>query len=343
MSSDADRARGAPSGSTRVACLDVWAPGVRDIVKRVAPPELELTFATSYDEAHQMQLVKDTDVIFAGWAAVTKPMLEHATRLKFIEKFGIGYDRIDVDAARARGIGVAITAGSNAAPVSELAVGLMLAVYRRIAQVDRALREGRWLKSEMREVCYQLAGKTVGIFGFGNIGQKVAQRLAGFECSVIYHDARRADTAIEAKLNARFVSRDELFSESDVLSLHAPFIAETANVVNAASIKTMKDGAILINTARGELVDEKALFDALTSGKLRGAGLDAFAIEPVEPGNPLLTLDQVVATPHVGGAVIDNVENVARHAIGNIMRVLNGEALRPQDVVVPVTAASSKR
>ncbi len=320
-----------------VACLDVWAPAVRQVVQRVAPPELDLHFATSYDDAEQMALVRDAEVIFAGWAAVTRPMLEHARKLRMIEKWGIGVDRIDVEAARQMNIPVAITAGSNAAPVSELAVGLMLAVYRRIAHMDRSLRQGLWLKSEMRETCYQIAGKTVGLYGFGNIGRKVAQRLMGFECDIIYYDARRADIETEQRLRVRYVERDELFAQSDILTLHAPFIPETAHVINAATIASMKDGAMLINTARGELVDEDALLQALLSGKLRGAGLDAFAIEPVEPGNPLLKLDQVVATPHIGGAVFDNVENVARHAIGNIMRVLNGEPLAPQDVIVPVS------
>ena len=319
-----------------VACLDVWAPAVRAVVRRVAPPELDLHFATSYDEAEQMALVRDAEIIFAGWAAVTRPMLEHARKLRMIEKWGIGVDRIDVEAARAMHIPLAITAGSNAGPVSELTIGLMLAVYRRIAHVDRALRQGQWLKSEMREIGYQIAGKTVGIYGLGNIGRKVAQRLQGFECEVIYHDACRADVATEQRLKVRYVERDALFTQSDILTLHAPFIPETAQVVNAARIASMKDGAILINTARGELVDEAALVAALVSGKLRGAGLDAFAVEPVAPGNPLLTLDQVVVTPHVGGAVFDNVENVARHAIGNIMKVLNGEPLAPQDVIVPV-------
>ena len=319
-----------------VACLDVWAPAVRAVVRRVAPPELDLHFATSYDEAEQMALVRDAEIIFAGWAAVTRPMLEHARKLRMIEKWGIGVDRIDVEAARAMHIPLAITAGSNAGPVSELTIGLMLAVYRRIAHVDRALRQGQWLKSEMREIGYQIAGKTVGIYGLGNIGRKVAQRLQGFECEVIYHDACRADAATEQRLMVRYVERDALFTQSDILTLHAPFIPETAQVVNAARIASMKDGAILINTARGELVDEAALVAALVSGKLRGAGLDAFAVEPVAPGNPLLTLDQVVVTPHVGGAVFDNVENVARHAIGNIMKVLNGEPLAPQDVIVPV-------
>ena len=322
-----------------VACLDVWTPAVQKIVREVArelaPAELDLHFATSYDDAEQMALVRDADVIFAGWAAVTRPMIEHARRVRMIEKWGIGVDRIDLDAARERKIPVAITGGSNAGPVAELTLGLMLAVYRRIAQVDRAMRAGRWLKSEMREACFQIAGKTVGIYGFGNIGRKVAQRLQGFESEVIYHDAHRLDRATEQRLNVRYVERDELFHQSDIVTLHAPATPETARVVNAARIAAMKDGAVLINTARGELVDETALVAALKSGKLRGAGLDAFAVEPLPPDHPFLQLDQVVVTSHVGGAVFDNVENVARHAIGNILKVLHGEPLAPQDVIVP--------
>ena len=326
-----------------VACLDVWAPAVQQVVRQVvqqmAPAELDLHFATSYDDAEQMALVRDADVLFAGWAAVTRPMLEHARKVRMIEKWGIGVDRIDVEAAREMKIPLAITAGSNATPVAELTIGLMLAVYRRIAHVDRALRAGRWLKSEMREACYQIAGKTIGIYGLGNIGRKVAQRLQGFECEVIYHDAHRVDSATEQRLNARYVERDELFRHSDILTLHAPFIPATAQVVNAARIALMKDGAVLINTARGELVDEAALIAALRSGQLRGAGLDAFAVEPLPADHPFLQLDSVVVTPHIGGAVFDNVENVARHAIGNILKVLHGEALAPQDVIVPVPAA----
>lgn len=319
-----------------VACLDVWAPAVRQVIQRVAPPELDLHFATSYHEAEQMALVREASIIFAGWAAVTRPMLEHAHKLRMIEKWGIGVDRIDIAAAREMSIPVAITSGSNAGAVSELAVGLMLAVYRRIAHVDRALRQGSWLKSEMRETCYQIAGKTVGIYGFGNIGRKVAQRLMGFDCSIIYFDAHRADEATEKKLNAQYVDSATLFAHSDIVTLHAPFIPATAHVVNAQSMASMKDGAVIINTARGELVDEDALLQALLNGKLLGAGLDAFAVEPVVADHPLLKLDQVVLTPHIGGAVFDNVENVARHAIGNIMRVLNGQPLAPEDVIVPV-------
>ena len=321
-----------------VACLDVWAPAVREIVRRVAPPELDLHFAQTYDDAEQFGLMAQAEIVLAGWAAVTEPMLKAAPRLRMIEKWGIGVDRIDVEAARRMHIPVAITAGSNAGPVAELAIALMLGVYRRLAHVDRALRSGQWLKAEMRGLCYQLSGKTVGLMGFGNIGRTVARRLRGFDVRVLYYDARRADSATESALGASFVTLEQLLAESDILSLHAPLVPETAKVINAASIAGMKTGAVLINTARGELVDERALYDALIAGKLRGAGIDAFEQEPPAPDNPLLTLDQVLATPHVGGAVFDNVDNVARHAIGNILKFLRGEALAQADVVVPVHA-----
>lgn len=322
-----------------VACLDVWAPAVRDVVRHTAPSEFDLHFAQSYDELEQFSLAEQAEFMLAGWAAITEPMLQRAKHLRMIQKWGIGVDRIDVEAARRRQIPLAITAGSNAGPVAELTIALMLAVYRRVAHVDRSLRQGKWLKSEMREIGYQIAGKTVGLIGFGNIGRMVARRLQGFDARVIYHDVRRADQATENALNVEYVSREHLLANSDIVSLHTPYIRDAGKIIDGNSIATMKSGAVLINTARGELVDETALYDALISGKLRGAGLDAFDPEPPAADNPLLTLDHVVATPHVGGAVFDNVENVARHAIGNMSRFLRGEALAPQDVIVPVASS----
>jgi phosphoglycerate dehydrogenase-like enzyme len=317
-----------------VACLDVWAPAVREVVASVAPPELDLRFAQSYDEHEQLALVEHAEVLLPGWAAVTTPMLAHAKRLRMIQKWGIGVDRIDVDAVRRMNVPLAITAGSNAGPVAELAIALMLAVYRRVAQVDRALRQGQWLKAEMRGVCYQIAGKTVGLVGFGNIGRMVARKLRGFDANVVYFDPRRADPASEDATNATYATLDALLGQSDIVSLHMPLTEHTARLIDARAIASMKDGAVLINTARGELVDERALYEALVSGKLRGAGLDAFDPEPPARDNPLLALDQVVATPHTGGAVFDNVENVARHALGNIVRFLHGEPLPAADIVV---------
>ena len=322
-----------------VACLDVWAPAVREVVSRVArelaPAELDLRFALSYDEAEQLALAEAADFLLPGWAAVTEPMLARAGRLRFVQKWGIGVDRIDVAALRRRGIGLAITAGANAGPVAELALALMLAVYRRIPYVNRSMRQGQWPKAEMRETCFQIKGKTVGLIGFGNIGRTLARRLSGFEAQVIYADTQAADPATEQALGVRRVGLAELLARSDIVSLHLPYSAQAGRLIDATAIAAMKPGAVLINTARGELVDEAALYDALLTGQLRGAGLDAFDPEPPAASHPLFTLDQVVVTPHAGGGVFDNVEAVARHALGNLLRVLQGQALAPADVVIP--------
>jgi D-3-phosphoglycerate dehydrogenase len=322
-----------------VACLDVWAPNVRQVVRENAPPEFDLRFAETYDEAEQFGLVRGCDLILVGGAALTGAMIEAALpRLKFIQKWGIGVDKIDVEAVRRLGVPLAITGGANAVPVAELAVALMLAVYRRIPYADRKTRAGEWIKPQMRGMCYMIDGKTVGLLGFGAIAKMVARRLAGFDCKVVYHDINRADHITERALNARWVPFDELIAGSDILSIHVPLTRHTANIIDAARIARMKDGAIIVNTARGGIVDEAALVDALVSGKLRGAGIDTFAEEPPPRDHPLLGLENVVVTPHAGGGVFDNVENVARHAIGNMMKVLNGTPLAPQDVVVPVRA-----
>jgi len=264
-------------------------------------------------------------------------MIEQAKRLKFIQKWGIGVDKIDLTAARRAGVPVAITAGANAGPVAELAIALMLAVYRRIPYADRKIREGVWLKSEMRSSCYQLDGKTIGLLGFGAIARMVAHRLRGFDADIVYHDLNRADRVTERALQARYVLFDELLERSDILSIHTPLTSETRNLIGREGIAKMKDGAVIINTARGGIVDESALCEALEIGKLGGAGLDSFESEQLSLESPLLKLDQVVLTPHAGGGVFDNVANVAEHALGNIAKFLRGEALSALDVVVPVS------
>ena len=324
-----------------VACMDVWTPAVRAVVQNAAPPELDLHFANTYDRAEQMALVEHAAFMLPGFAAVDEAMLQHAKALRMIQKWGIGYDSIDVAAARRMGIPLCIAAGSNAGPVAELAIALILAVYRRLPYVNRVVREGGWPTSAMRETCFQITGKTVGLVGFGNIGRMLARRLRGFDAELIYFDARRADAQTEQALGARYVGLPELLAQSDIVSLHAPLNTHTAKMINAATIATMKDGAVLINTARGGLVDEQALFDALVSGKLRGAGLDALDPEPPARDNPLLTLDQVVITPHAGGGVFDNINNVAGHTLGNIMRFVRGEPIPPADVIIPVATESA--
>lgn len=321
--------------SIKVAALDVWAPAVRDAVKGCLPDGWSIAFADSYDEAHQRALAAGADVIVPGWAAVDAEMLAGALKLRMIQKWGIGLDRIDLDAVERAGLTLAITAGGNTSVVAEHAVMLMLAVYRRLSMIDRATREGRWLFNEMRGICLQLRGKTVGLVGFGHIGQMLARKLSGFEVDILYTDLARRDAEIEARLGARFVGLDELLSQSDVVSLHVPGGDENRHMIDAVALARMKRGSILINVARGELVDEAALVAAIRSGHLMGAGLDTFDREPPSPDNPFLQMDEVVLTPHTAGSVIDNVASVARHAFGNIQKVLAGEPIAAADLILP--------
>lgn len=318
----------------KVSCLEAWDEDVKRIVLDVAPPEFVVTFANSYEPAEQYALGIQGDFILTGWATVPAKMIEDAPRLRLIHKWGAGYEKIDLDAARKRGIPVLIAAGANASPVAEHAIALMLAVYRRIPYVDKALRNGQWLKQDMRSVCRQIKGKTIGLLGLGNIGRQVARKTAGLEVKVIYFDVRRADSATEAALDLEYASLDDLLARADILSIHVPLLDSTRNLVNAAAIAKMNDGAVIINTSRGGVVDEAALYDALVSGKLFGAGLDTHTKEPPDPGNPLFGLDQVVVTPHTGAVVVDNVADVTVHVFENFQRLLRGEPLPAEDRVV---------
>ena len=254
-----------------VSCLDVFAPSVRDVIQRSLPPDFNIKFANTYDAREQLDLVTGADFLLVGGAPLTGDMIRQAKRLRFIQKWGIGVDKIDLGAAEEAGIPLGITAGTNAGPVAELAVGLMLAVYRRIPFIDKNLRQGKWLKSEVRSWCYQIQGKTVGLLGFGAISRMVARRLLGFDAKIIYHDLARADSATESALRATYVSLDELLAQSDILSIHTPLTDGTRHLIDKNAIRKMKDNAVLINTARGGIVDEAALYDALVSGKLLGA------------------------------------------------------------------------
>jgi D-3-phosphoglycerate dehydrogenase len=298
------------------------------------PKGWTIAFADSYDEANQHALAKEADVLMPGWAAVDAGMLAAAPKLRMIQKWGIGLDRIDLAAVERAGLTLAITAGANASVVAEHAVMLMLAVYRRLSMVDRATREGRWLFNEMRGICQRLGGKTVGLVGFGHIGQMLARKLAGFDVDILYTDLARRDAETEATLAVRFVSLDDLLAQSDVVSLHVPGGDQNRHLIDAKTFSQMKPGAILINVARGDLVDEAALVKAIRSGHLMGAGLDTFELEPPSPDHPLLNLDEVVFTPHTAGSVIDNVPNVARHAFSNIQKFLTGQAISEADLVV---------
>jgi phosphoglycerate dehydrogenase-like enzyme len=215
--------------------------------------------------------------------------------------------------------------------VAEHVFLLILSLYKRLLAADAALRRGEWLQWELRSGSYELAGKTLGLLGLGRIGREVAARARAFEARVLYHDVAPAPAEVEQALNARLVPLDTLLAEADILSLHLPLTRQTRHCLGALELSQMKPTAILINTARGPLVDEAALLWALKTGRLAGAGLDVFEIEPVPVSHPLLSLPNVVLTPHIAAGTVDALVAKLDACFGNMQRLTQGQA--PHDVV----------
>jgi D-3-phosphoglycerate dehydrogenase len=265
-------------------------------------------------------LLPGVDGYIAGLDVIDRASLERADRLKVISRYGVGVDNVDLEACKKKGIIVTNTPGANSVSVAELALGLMLALARQIPEAAQSVQQGKW----PRLSGLSLEGKTVGILGLGAIGKQLARRLAGFDCHVIAYDPF-ADTQYAKANNISLAEMDEVISSADFLSLHLPLTAETRGMVNDAFLSKMKKGSYLINTARGEVVDEAALLRALDSGHLRGAGLDAFVTEPPDPANPLLHLPQVIATPHLGAQTDGATSNMGWFAMLDCLAVLKNE------------------
>jgi len=318
----------------RVGCADAWAPEIRERIVAAAPEGFQVEFADAKDPTSWNALLRRSDFLLLAANPMTADMMAIATRLRLIHKWGIGYDDVDLAAAARDGVGVAITAGANAHAVAEHTIMLILATLRKLSVVDRALREGRWLFKEMRVQCLQLSGRTVGLVGFGNIGRAVARRLAGFETTVLYYDPVPAPTAVTQATGATLVPFETLLEQADIVSLHCPGGAANHHLISTAQFAHMKRGTLLVNSARGELVDQAALVTALGDGTLMSAGLDVFEQEPPNADNPLLALQNVTLSPHTAASVLDNVGRVARHVFGNMRLVANGEQIPEADVVV---------
>lgn len=268
-------------------------------------------------------LLEGVDGYIAGLDYITADVLEKAPDcLKAISRYGAGYDRVDISAAEKRGITVTNTPGVNSESVADLAFGLMLSAARKIPVIDRKVKSGEW----PRTTGVEIYGKTIGIFGLGAIGKGIARRAGGFSMNILAYDPF-LDRAFAEANGIRECTADELIRESDIISLHLPLNENTRNIINSDAIAKMKQGAIIINTARGGLIDEAAAYEALKDGRLGGLGLDAFEKEP--PGNsPLFELENVVVTPHAGAHTAEAVENMGIVAVQNLIDVLSGKECR---------------
>ena len=287
-----------------------------------AVPGVSIAVCAEDDDARLMRLLADCEVLWHVLKPCTASMIAAAPKLRLIQKIGVGVNTIDLEAAKARGIPVCNLPGTNSRAVAELALALMLAVLRRIPRFDASMRAGTWVDPALQDGIGELGGKTVGLIGFGSIPRILAPILVAMGCRVIYHARRPVEDS-----GLAYRSFDALLAESDIVSLHVPETAETKGFFDVAVLGRMKPGAILINTARGGLVDQAALVAALASGRLGGAGLDVFAVEPTEPNEPLLALPNVVATPHIAYLTTGTFDRSFAIAAENCRRAMTGEAL----------------
>jgi phosphoglycerate dehydrogenase-like enzyme len=295
-----------------------------DLAARLAALSLDIVTCPEQDDAQLARRLPDADVLWHVLKPCTAGMIAAAPKLRLVQKIGVGVNTIDLDAARARGIAVCNLPGTNARAVAELALLLMFAALRRLPRFDTATRAGKgWsLDPAMQDGLGELGGRTVGLVGYGAVPQALAPVLAALGCRVFY-TARtpRPDAA------ARFVPLDDLLEQSDVVSLHVPLTDDTANLLDTARLARMKPGAVLVNTARGGLVDQAALTAALRSGRLGAAGLDVFVHEPADPADPLFRLDNVVVTPHVGWLTTETFDRSFSIAAENVRRLESGQEL----------------
>ena len=276
-------------------------------------------------EAEQLAAVADADFLMVYRAKLSDCVLRAATKARLVQLLSAGYDSMNLKLMREMGVPCANNGGANSWAVADYVVLLMLSLYRQLFAADNATREGRWSAPITGMNTFEMAGKLVGIFGFGHIGKLVARRVQAFDAKVQYCDKYPASAEQERSLKVTRVSLDELFRTSDIVTFHSPLTAETHHVAGRERIALMKPTALLINTSRGPVVDEAALTEALKSGRIAGAGLDVFEREPVAPDNPLLSMNNVVVSPHSAGTTWNTWYRRAEFAYANMKRVWSGE------------------
>lgn len=289
----------------------------------------------SYDELKEA--VRDAaGLICLLTDRIDAELLAEAPELRVVANVAVGFDNIDVAAATAAGVAVSNTPGVLTDATADLAWSLILATARRIPEGDAFMRAGRYThwKLDQEQLGADVYGQSLGVLGFGQIGQAVARRaVGGFDMRVRYHDARRLDPQRERELGVTYAELDELLATSDFLSVHAPLTEQTWHAIDAVALAKMKPSAILINTARGPIVDEAALADALAAGTIAGAGLDVYEDEPAVHAGLLAQRERVVLLPHLGSATVSTRRRMAEIAVGNVIDALTGT--RPRTLVNP--------
>lgn len=277
--------------------------------------------------AKALEEAADADFYLVGLEWIGKELIEPAKQLKLIQRLGAGFDNVDLACAKACGVPVANIPGANSAAVAEHAIMVIIALLKRLPEGDSSMKQGQWKMTELLFAgCFELWKKTVGIVGLGRIGKELARRLIGFDVTVLYNDILEFPPELEKELNVKRVSFEELLAQSDVVTMHVPLTDLTRDMMSAKQFGMMRSTALFLNSARGEVVDEAALAEALNRGIISGAAIDAFKDEPPKPDNPLLKADNIILTPHNAGVTREVSMRFITESFANFNRVAEGQA-----------------
>ncbi len=300
-----------------------------DLLNGLKSAGLSIALVDSTGPVEQVaEQCKGAEIAILGWPPPSMELLRRIPTLKYIQLMSAGFDYLDVKALSEMGVRIANNSEAIKDSVAEHTILLMLAVYRDLVNSWRSLMHRRWDTEVKRWEFQQITGKTIGIVGLGHIGQEVARRLKTWRANIIYHDIRTFPKKLEEELGVTRVSLEELLRTSDIVTLHVPLNNRTRHMFSTREFSLMKPTAVLINTCRGPVVDEKALYDALAKRRIAAAGLDVFEEEPIQPDNPLMELNNVVLTPHTAGGSMETTRNITQFTVENVKRMATGQEPR---------------
>lgn len=303
-------------------------PNWRNLIKPDALKLLEQTgFEIIANETGKMaersfilKNISKVDALIAGGEQIDEDLISQGKKLKVIARYGVGVDNIDVEFATKNNIFVTVTAGANSNSVAEHTVSLILAVQRQLRYYSNAILTGNWQINEYPE----LTGKTIGLVGFGRIARLVTKRLSGFEVRVLAYDPYLNKSDI-SEYGVQYAPLKTLLAQSDIVSLHTPLVSDTYHLIGERELMLMKSTAYIVNTARGALIDEDALVNALSKGQLAGAGLDVVEKEPCSPNHPLFSMPNVIVTPHIAGGSVENHVKAGLMCVNAILDIMKGK------------------
>ena len=317
-----------------IVVLDAISQAVAERLRALLPDGFELTHGTALGDDHLAEIIAGADYAISGQVPVSGAVLRAGKRLKLLHKWGVGVDNIDIETAHELGIKVARTTGSNSVTVAEFTIGLMICALRHIPHGHFGLQNGRW-QNWRGQSPFLLSGKTVGLVGFGAIGKAVARLLSGFGCTIVYNKPHRLTGGEEKELGVGYAELPELLARADVVSLHCPLTPATAGLIDRTALTSMKSTAVLINVARGGIVMEDDLVQALRNRVIHAAAVDVYEIEPLPAESPMLHIDNLTLTPHLGAMAADTFAPTVKRMFENIARVSRGEPIPTLDAVVP--------